>query len=148
VGWRQLPRGRGAREDYAEKDVAEALSRVVQSIKVLHAQDIVHGNLQITDLVVSSAKELDVTLTNYGRPGLQRSVPMPPTLVPELLNGGTPTKATDIWGLGVLCYVMLVGYAPFALRPNEFRAEHKEQADETTPSPSRSAQRPMCHMHR
>lgn len=37
----------------------------------------------------------------------------PPYLAPEILNNEAPSKLTDIYGIGIVLYEMLVGRTPF-----------------------------------
>lgn len=103
-----------SKECYSEFDVQQTLSRVIEAVKALHSVDVIHGNLQISDLVVKDLDGLsDVMLTNYGLAQLAGSGQG--ILAPECLEGGAPTKKTDIWGLGCLLYQLLVGYPAFSL---------------------------------
>jgi len=122
------------RSDYCELDVAQAFARAVTAIKALHAADVVHGNLLVEDLVVSDPKELDVMVMNYGLAGLQPTL-CEGVMAPECLQGQPATKATDIWGLGALCYMLLVGYAPFSLST----AEECTQAKSIAAGPEQDA---------
>jgi len=129
-------------DTYSEMSVVTPLSKVLTALSHLHSAGIVHGNLQISDLVIpdlQSARELECLVANYGVPGLKPAAATG-ILAPECLQGGTPTKATDVWGLGVVLYFMLVGYPPFPMSPAAERADAEGNPEKTAQLDAHDAQ--------
>jgi len=102
------------RESYSESDVANAMSQVVDALSILHQLGLVHGNLRISDILVLEGKDLQLKLGNYGTYEFVKrsSWQGPQYLSPESIEKKPITKATDVWNLGMVLYMMLVGYLP------------------------------------
>lgn len=100
--------------------------------KLYTRRGVAHGNIQLIDILVSTKDEdLDAMVTGYGVMGLPPRSPQ--RLAPEVLQGQEAgyEKQNDIWGLGCLAYMMLVGYPPFALStPEEIAAAEALEGEE------------------
>lgn len=65
-----------------------------------------HYNIRLIDFGLSNSFSLDHT-------NLETACGSPGYLPPEMIKGQTHTTAADIWSLGVLLYVIVVGHLPF-----------------------------------
>ena len=103
----------------------------------LHAGGVIHRDLKPNNVMLeSSASGLHVSIMDFGlaRPheaantlsGSGMIAGTPGYLAPELLHGGRPTKATDLFALGVVLHQVLTGERPVA----------SEGGLSLTPSPS------------
>ncbi|MCC5823741.1 MAG: serine/threonine protein kinase [Phycisphaerales bacterium] len=130
----RLVRGDRLRRDALEGRAAarEAVRRtlgVARGIEPLHAMGVAHGWLKPTNVIVTRTGEL--ALTDLGL-GLLRPEPLDTHgrytekaglafVAPEVLSdGGLPTPAADLYGLGTLLYWLLTGRLP--------NGEHAQQA--------------------
>ena len=107
--------------------IAEALRLlrgVLAGLHVAHEHDIAHrdvkpanvllgrrdGAIKITDFGLGCTVG-DLTLSISTLDGFMGT---PQYVAPEVIDGKRPTKASDIWSVGVLAYRMLCGRLPFA----------------------------------
>jgi serine/threonine protein kinase len=68
-----------------------------------------------------------------------------------MLEGAKYGFGVDVWGVGVLAYIMLCGYPPFYGQTENERVEkilsgHFEFADEVWDTVSESAKNFICHL--
>lgn len=104
--------------------------RIGSALAFAHARDVVHADLKPSNVFITrsrSVKLLDFGLAHAIRPAAQTEADEDATilyierlggLTPqfasiEMLTGGAPTKACDIYAFGVLTYLMLCGRHPY-----------------------------------
>ena len=119
-------RSRGALPVAAVLSLARQL---VRALREAHAQDVVHGDIKPQNILVSPNGVLKVTDFGLARVvrAAQRSVATsdarepqlrgaivgtPEYLAPELLIGGRPSVAADLYAVGVVLHECLVGRTP------------------------------------
>ena len=118
--------------------------QLVDAVKLLHAKNLVHGNLNGDSILITPARQVKVAglnITNFlarreGQSAFQqrgsdaRAVSY---MAPEQISGTPIDARTDIWSLGVLMFEMATGRLPFiAASANEIA--HKI-VNEQPPSP-------------
>lgn len=91
------------------------LAQLLQALIYLHRRGIIHRDLKPANVLVTpgaGVKALDFGLSvssgEWGQPGGTISY-----TAPELLQGGTPTPAADLYAVGVMAYELLAGRRPF-----------------------------------
>ncbi|KAG8461068.1 hypothetical protein KFE25_003637 [Diacronema lutheri] len=116
---------------YSEQEVQRHTFTVLQAIDFMHAKGIVHRDLKPENILLSdksdsaTIKVVDFGLSQYTRtdqPSLLQTVcGTHKYLSPEMilcdrgrLRGYS--KAVDMWGVGIILYVMLFGFNPFEAR--------------------------------
>jgi len=110
----------------AENHAARYTKQMLEAVGHLHANGIVHRNLKpeiiyfqdkhYSDLVIHPSSFF--TEPGTETEGLKQPCGTPGYVSPELL-GGKYGKATDLWSIGVIVYIMLCGYPPFSDNSNE-----------------------------
>ena len=66
-----------------------------------------NATIKIADFGLAIKVTLDQEKGHFGFVGT------PMYIAPEILKGEQYGKAVDVWGIGVILYIMLVGYPPF-----------------------------------
>ena len=87
----------------------------------LHSYGIVHRDLKLDNIMmVDDVEEADVKIVDFGLsrmlgPGEMSAEPYGTVgyAAPEILLQRPYSKAVDIWGLGVISYILLTGVSPF-----------------------------------
>ena len=93
---------------------------VMEALEYAHANKVVHGDIRSNDIIVSPDGEVKLTdfglssaLTSY--PGVADKYRMRSVhyQAPEVVEGGVPTPASDLYSIGVVLYEMVTGTVPF-----------------------------------
>ncbi|KYO34851.1 striated muscle preferentially expressed protein kinase-like [Alligator mississippiensis] len=105
---------------YSEDDVASYLLQVLQGLEYLHGRRIVHLDIKPDNILVScinTIKIVDFGSAQTYNPlvlrQLGRRVGTLEYMSPEMVKGDPVGSAADVWGVGVLAYIMLSGRSPF-----------------------------------
>ena len=119
--------GRG---HYTEEDASQLTRRLIEAIKALHDGGIIHRDMKPENILFASAAEdAPCKITDFGlaqitteaQSDARRLVGTPGYVAPEVLSSRLYTPACDIWGMGVILYILLVGYPPFYGGENDRR---------------------------
>ncbi|TMQ68430.1 MAG: NACHT domain-containing protein, partial [Candidatus Eisenbacteria bacterium] len=118
-------------------------ARVAHGLEVLHAANVVHGDLKPANLVVlpgdrPGALPRAVRIVDFGLARLigragQGHVGTPGYAAPEVVAGEAPTPASDLYGLGATLYTILARRPPF---PGETRDQVLQRQQAGGPSTS------------
>jgi hypothetical protein len=114
---------------YSEADASRLVKEVAAALTFLHGIGIVHGDLKPENLMLSTDRTEDGTIQivdfgcaqvsdESGDVVLKSSAGNTPAYCPpEVLENSNRAIAPpmDVWGLGVILYIMLVGLHPFDL---------------------------------
>lgn len=109
------------RKTYHEKHAADLMLQMLQAVNYLHSHNVVHRDLKLENWMYGATERDDrLKLIDFGLSRLLRtpdeSLAMPcGTLYyasPELLSQKYTSKC-DIWSLGIISYMLLVGKPPF-----------------------------------
>eukprot|EP00062_Callorhinchus_milii_P023860 gi/632983154/ref/XP_007908507.1/ PREDICTED: striated muscle preferentially expressed protein kinase isoform X3 [Callorhinchus milii] len=106
---------------YSEDDVVGYIVQILNGLEYLHSRHIVHLDLKPDNIIVTYLNV--IKLIDFGSAHIfNATVPKPlghrvgtaDYMSPEMLKGDAIGPPADIWGLGVLTYIMLSGRSPFA----------------------------------
>jgi len=113
---------------YTEEDARTCFVQLLKALEHIHSKGIIHRDLKLENLLLRNAKEVDtVKLADFGmakyaaEPEEEVTVVGTPMYVaPEVLSqselhvpGNPYHPPVDMWGAGVILYILLVGYPPF-----------------------------------
>ncbi|KAJ3094193.1 hypothetical protein HDU97_008392 [Phlyctochytrium planicorne] len=106
---------------YTEKDAAKIVTQLLNALAYIHDMDIVHRDLKPENLLLlDKTEDSPIMLTDFGLSKvavaddfLQTACGTPGYVAPEVLRKSGHGKPVDVWGLGVITYVLLCGYTPF-----------------------------------
>jgi len=113
---------------YSEKEAAAVMRQILEAVQYLHNRGIAHRDLKPENLIYQEdpsrypcarVKITDFGLAKYlghdASSGLMKTACGTPGYVaPEILKGMKYTESIDIWSLGVILFILLCGYPPFA----------------------------------
>ncbi|KNC47036.1 protein kinase subdomain-containing protein [Thecamonas trahens ATCC 50062] len=100
--------------------------QIAAALAALHAAGVVHGHLSSRNVFVDSLAEPVVKVGDYGLTQPATHLPLPASIsaraklahvfdAPEVLAGGAPSPASDVWQLGVVLWeVMANGARPYS----------------------------------
>ncbi|XP_048341653.1 striated muscle preferentially expressed protein kinase isoform X2 [Sphaerodactylus townsendi] len=116
---------------YSEDDVVGYVTQIFQGLEYLHGRRIIHLDLKPDNIIVSSLNTVKIidfgSAQNYNPLVLRqlgRRVGTLEYMAPEMVKGDPVGSAADVWGVGVLTYIMLSGRSPF-LEADPLEAESK-----------------------
>ncbi|XP_074047393.1 striated muscle preferentially expressed protein kinase isoform X2 [Macrotis lagotis] len=119
-GNRELLCGLSERFRYSEDDVATYVVQLLQGLEYLHDHHVLHLDIKPDNLLLTHDNALKIvdfgSAQPYSPQALQPLGHRAGTLeymAPEMVKGEPIGSATDIWGVGVLTYIMLSGHSPF-----------------------------------
>uniref|UniRef100_A0A7S3V2L9 Calmodulin n=1 Tax=Aplanochytrium stocchinoi TaxID=215587 RepID=A0A7S3V2L9_9STRA len=113
------------RKKYTEHDAAMLMVRIMKAIQALHKVNILHRDLKPENLVFENeGDDAEVKISDFGLgsvmgwPDVHNSVVGTPNYVaPEVVSvrprGPFYGPPCDVWSMGVILYILLVGYPPF-----------------------------------
>ncbi|PIK62426.1 hypothetical protein BSL78_00626 [Apostichopus japonicus] len=105
-----------------EGDAVRLLFQILQGVKYLHDQNIVHLDLKPQNILLTNEeiRQGDIKLIDFGiAKWLEKDLEVREIVgtvdyvAPEVLNFEPISFATDMWSVGVVAYVMLTGVSPF-----------------------------------
>ena len=106
---------------YNEEEARQLVVILFNAMKYLHDNRIAHRDLKPENLLLASLEnDSDVKLADFGFAkrangfSLTTQCGSPGYVAPEILTGVKYGVASDIWSLGVITYILLGGYPPFA----------------------------------
>ena len=116
------------RGPFPEAEAAKLFAQILLSMEYLHSLDIVHRDVKPENILYTAEGSDSVKLIDFGYAGVWSAEKeltglcgTPDYVAPEVLTwyeedvDGTPYgKASDLWSLGVLLYVILSGCSPFS----------------------------------
>lgn len=105
-----------------EKHILDYFLQISSAVSYLHRKRIIHNDLKPQNILVTDDEHL--ILSDFG---LARHVPLlrrtevrhgsiwgsPVYLAPELVDGEPSSYRSDVYALGVILYILYMGYPPF-----------------------------------
>jgi len=106
---------------YSEKSTVHVVKQILHAVKYLHEKGIAHRDLKPENLLCSGSgsheivKIADFGLSKLFSVGedLTTSCGTPGYVAPEVLMSESYDKSVDMWGIGIITYILLAGYPPF-----------------------------------
>lgn len=105
---------------YSEEKSAQLMIQIVSAVQYIHSQGIVHRDLKLENFLFSKPdSDSDLKMIDFGlakhltySEKEKDAVGTPYTVAPEVILGSY-TESCDVWGIGVIAYLLLSGDPPF-----------------------------------
>jgi len=95
------------------------MTQIVEAIIYMHEKGIVHRDLKLENVLIDN--KFNIKITDFGLCGIQeseydmftQSLGTPRFTAPELIKGDGYNDSVDIWGIGIIFFMLLIGEYPF-----------------------------------
>lgn len=107
---------------FSESDAREATYQILLAVNYLHSKGIVHRDIKLENFLYDSKEYTHLKLIDFGFSRFTTNKRMKlgcgtlAYMAPEVINGSYNEKC-DLWSVGVVVFILLLGYMPF--RGNE-----------------------------
>ena len=104
---------------FEEDDAKFYIAEIILAIEYLHKRDIIYRDLKPENILIDEDGHFKLADFGLAKENIINDMPngtfcgSPPYLSPEMLSHEGSTKASDIYGIGVILYEMLNGSTPF-----------------------------------
>lgn len=109
------------RDYFTESDAQHVVRAIASALQLLHAKKVVHRDLKPENILLLNKEEnspLRVADFGFarivGEDLLKTRLGSPNYMAPEILRKEPYDFKVDVWSLGVIMYILLCGYPPFA----------------------------------
>ena len=117
---------------HTEKEARDLIKVLLTGLKYLHECGIVHRDIKPENLLMTSPEDdADIKFADFGfarrvleLAANEKPCGTPNYVAPEVLRKDKYGCEPDIWSLGVVCYILLVGYPPFEDEDQKVRHAH------------------------
>lgn len=117
---------------YSEDEARGLICNLLSAIKYFHDRDVIHRDLRPENILLKSMNDdIDIKVADFGFavkiPNESRRKTVcgaPSYIAPEILEKQPYGKSVDMWSVGVISFILLVGYPPF-LDNNQIRLSEK-----------------------
>eukprot|EP00747_Dinoflagellata_sp_TGD_P080653 gnl/TRDRNA2_/TRDRNA2_160988_c1_seq1.p1 gnl/TRDRNA2_/TRDRNA2_160988_c1~~gnl/TRDRNA2_/TRDRNA2_160988_c1_seq1.p1 ORF type:complete len:566 (+),score=162.35 gnl/TRDRNA2_/TRDRNA2_160988_c1_seq1:76-1773(+) len=108
------------RKKFSEKDAAEATYQMLLAVNYIHSHGVVHRDIKLENFLYESKNSDHLKLIDFGfskiwdkNAKMDLSCGTLAYVAPEVLAKNY-TSQCDLWSLGVVVFILLVGYMPFS----------------------------------
>jgi len=106
---------------YSERNAQVVVRQILEAVNYLHAKGIAHRDLKPENLLCSGTGEDEIVkIADFGLSKIQTeeerlmtSCGTPGYVAPEVLLCESYDQSVDMWGVGIITYILLAGYPPF-----------------------------------
>ncbi|XP_059412273.1 myosin light chain kinase, smooth muscle-like isoform X2 [Carassius carassius] len=106
--------------EHTEVSSVGYMHQILEGIQYMHQQNIVHLDLKPENIVCVDRTGIQIKIIDFGLASkLDPNTPVkvmhgtPEFVAPEVINYEPICLATDMWSIGVICYILLSGESPF-----------------------------------
>jgi len=103
-----------------ERSCSIFMRQICEGVEYMHSQNIIHLDMKPENILCVTRTGNQVKLIDFGlarrynpKEKLQVLFGTPEFVAPEVVNFNKVDHKTDMWSVGVICYVLLSGLSPF-----------------------------------
>eukprot|EP00794_Sanderia_malayensis_P012034 gene12034-13276_t len=120
VGGGELFEKLSKEEQISEKEAVFFINQILHGVKSMHKNNVLHLDLKPENIMLVNENSAEIKIIDFGlakkfdpNQDIKVLSGTPAFAAPEVINFEKITKATDIWSIGVIAYVLLSGISPF-----------------------------------
>uniref|UniRef100_A0A8C2F0Y2 Myosin light chain kinase, smooth muscle-like n=1 Tax=Cyprinus carpio TaxID=7962 RepID=A0A8C2F0Y2_CYPCA len=106
--------------EHTEVSSVGYVRQILEGIQYMHQQNIIHLDLKPENIVCVDRTGIQIKIIDFGLASkLDPNTPLkvmhgtPEFVAPEVISFEPVCLATDMWSIGVICYILLSGESPF-----------------------------------
>ncbi|XP_044035823.1 myosin light chain kinase, smooth muscle-like isoform X2 [Siniperca chuatsi] len=106
--------------EHTEPTSARYMQQILEGMKYVHKQNIIHLDLKPENIVCVDTTGTRIKIIDFGLASkLEEGKPLlvmhgtPEFVAPEVINYEPVGLETDMWSIGVICFILLSGESPF-----------------------------------
>ncbi|KAJ0058372.1 hypothetical protein NL108_013863, partial [Boleophthalmus pectinirostris] len=106
--------------EHTEMTSARYMRQILEGMAFMHQQNILHLDLKPENIVCVDPSGTEIKIIDFGLAcrlddsgSLKVMQGTPEFVAPEVINYEPVSPATDLWSIGVICYILLSGESPF-----------------------------------
>lgn len=105
--------------EHTEPTSARYMQQILEGIQYVHKQNIVHLDLKPENIVCVDTTGTNIKIIDFGLASKLDDKPLmvmhgtPEFVAPEVIGYEPVSLETDMWSIGVICYILLSGESPF-----------------------------------
>ena len=117
------------RKTLTEIEVQCYVIQLIKGLQYLHSHKIIHRDLKLGNLFLTDKMELKIgdfglaTKLDYDGEKKKTVCGTPNYIAPEVLDGGGHSYEVNIWAIGIIIYLLILGKAPF--ETNDIKTTYK-----------------------
>uniref|UniRef100_A0A3B5LDH7 Protein kinase domain-containing protein n=1 Tax=Xiphophorus couchianus TaxID=32473 RepID=A0A3B5LDH7_9TELE len=101
--------------EHTELTSARYVQQILEGMQYVHKQNIIHLDLKPENIVCVDTSGTQIKIIDFGLKGKPLMVMhgTPEFVAPEVINYEPVGLETDMWSIGVICFILLSGESPF-----------------------------------
>ncbi|XP_048870922.1 myosin light chain kinase, smooth muscle-like isoform X1 [Brienomyrus brachyistius] len=106
--------------EHTESTCMQYMQQILEGVQHMHQQNIVHLDLKPENIVCVDSTGTSIKIIDFGLASkLDPKTPLkvmhgtPEFVAPEVISFDPVGLASDMWSIGVICYILLSGESPF-----------------------------------
>lgn len=105
--------------EHTEPTSARYMQQILEGMQYVHKQNIVHLDLKPENIVCVDTTGTNIKIIDFGLASKLDNKPLmvmhgtPEFVAPEVISYEPVSLETDMWSIGVICYILLSGESPF-----------------------------------
>nr|XP_020461020.1 myosin light chain kinase, smooth muscle-like [Monopterus albus] len=106
--------------EHTEPTSARYMQQILEGMQYVHKQNIVHLDLKPENIICVDTTGTQIKIIDFGLASkLDEGKPLlvmhgtPEFVAPEVINYEAVGLETDVWSIGVICFILLSGESPF-----------------------------------